>query len=50
MRPDDEFHDLFPGTGAVQRAWESFCAQPQLRITSSPSRQKHDELESFDVA
>jgi hypothetical protein len=22
--PDDEFHDLFPGSGAVSRAWESW--------------------------
>jgi hypothetical protein len=25
MRPDDEFVDLFPGTGAVSRAWEAWC-------------------------
>jgi hypothetical protein len=23
--PEDEFHDLFPGSGAVQRAWNSWC-------------------------
>lgn len=23
-RPDDELHDLFPGTGAVSRAWKSW--------------------------
>jgi hypothetical protein len=23
-RPDDDFHDLFPGSGAVARAWERF--------------------------
>lgn len=23
-RPDDELHDLFPGTGAVSRAWETW--------------------------
>lgn len=22
MKPDDEFHDLFPGSGAVTQAWE----------------------------
>lgn len=27
---DDELHDLFPGTGAVSRAWESW--RSQLRI------------------
>lgn len=29
-RPDDELHDLFPGTGAVKRAWNSWrdkCSQ-----------------------
>jgi hypothetical protein len=26
MRPDDEFHDLFPGTGAVTDAWEKWRA------------------------
>lgn len=24
MEPDDEFHDLFPGSGAVGRAWEQW--------------------------
>lgn len=24
MTPEDEFHDLFPGSGAVQRTWESW--------------------------
>jgi hypothetical protein len=24
MDPDDEFHDLFPGSGSVQEAWESY--------------------------
>ncbi len=23
-RPDDELHDLFPGTGAVERAWKTW--------------------------
>lgn len=26
MRPGDEFHDLFPGSGAVGKAWESYQA------------------------
>lgn len=25
--PTDEFHDLFPGSGAVQRAWDAWSAQ-----------------------
>jgi len=24
MNPDDEFHDLFPGTGGVMLAWEKW--------------------------
>jgi hypothetical protein len=28
--PDDELVDLFPGSGAVDRAWRAFCAQPPL--------------------
>jgi hypothetical protein len=24
-QPDDDFHDLFPGSGAVGRAWEDWC-------------------------
>lgn len=27
MQPQDEFHDLFPGSGAVTRAWESWRSQ-----------------------
>lgn len=27
MRPEDEFHDLFPGSGAVSRAWEHWRSQ-----------------------
>lgn len=26
-RPDDELHDLFPGTGAVTSAWLSWCGK-----------------------
>lgn len=25
LRPGDELHDLFPGSGAITRAWESWC-------------------------
>jgi hypothetical protein len=30
MEPDDELVDLFPGSGAVTRAWESWQAERQL--------------------
>lgn len=26
MQPGDEMHDLFPGTGAISKAWERFVA------------------------
>ena len=29
-QPDDELHDLFPGTGAVMIAWEAWRAQVRL--------------------
>jgi hypothetical protein len=34
MRPDDEFHDLFPGSGAVSRAWEEWRARPMLPLAT----------------
>lgn len=34
MEPDDEFHDLFPGSGAVTRAWEQWRSQKTLLLTS----------------
>jgi hypothetical protein len=27
LQPHDEFHDLFPGSGAVMRAWERYCTR-----------------------
>lgn len=30
MRPDDELDDLFPGSGAVTRAWDSWRSQLKL--------------------
>lgn len=30
LRPDDEFHDLFPGSGAVSAEWERWRSQPPL--------------------
>ncbi len=30
LDPQDELHDLFPGSGAVTRAWESWMATPSL--------------------
>jgi hypothetical protein len=30
LTPDDEFYDLFPGSGAVGRAWDAWRAQGRL--------------------
>jgi hypothetical protein len=30
--PDDELHDLFPGTGAVSRAWDAWRNQLRLEV------------------
>lgn len=30
LRPDDEFVDVFPGSGAVTDAWGEWCAQQSL--------------------
>ena len=34
MEPDDEFHDLFPGSGAVTRAWEAWRGQQSLPLAA----------------
>jgi hypothetical protein len=33
LHPADEFHDLFPGSDAVGRAWEEWRRQPRLPLT-----------------
>lgn len=30
LRPQDELHDLFPGTGAIASAWDAWRSQPRL--------------------
>ncbi len=39
--PDDEFEDLFHGSGAVAAAWERWRAQPPLL----QNREKRDQME-----
>ena len=39
-RPDDELDDLFPGSGAVARAWAAWQSQPGLPIALSPAAEK----------
>ena len=38
-RVDDEFHDLFPGSGAVTRAWEQWVRAPTLTAVSAEATQ-----------
>lgn len=33
LEPDDELHDLYPGSGAVTRAWETWRRQQRLALT-----------------
>lgn len=35
--PDDELHDLYPGTGAVTRAWDAWRSQTNLFTATAPS-------------
>jgi hypothetical protein len=35
VQQDDEFTDLFPGSGAVGRAWESWRSQAPLGLVSA---------------
>jgi hypothetical protein len=37
MRRGDEFHDLFPGSGAVSRAWKAYREQAKLPLAFSPA-------------
>ena len=32
IRPDDEFVDLFPGSGTIWRSWVAFCEQWALEL------------------
>lgn len=34
MKSSDDFHDLFPGSGAVGRAWVSWKRQPRLKMSA----------------
>lgn len=38
--PGDDFADLFPGSGAVTRAWENWCAQPELFVLSKRAERR----------
>lgn len=49
LRPDDEFVDVFPGTGAVGRAWETWRGQLPLRLTGATRRQARERTISIDL-
>ena len=50
VRHDDEFVDLFPGSGAVAMAWEKFRSTPMLPLTYEPdSVAVPGLLSGFDV-
>lgn len=36
----DEMDDLFPGSGAVGREWDAYCAQPWLPALNKPPRRE----------
>lgn len=42
MEPDDEFHDLFPGSGAVTRAWEAWRVEQRLPLDFSEALQEQE--------
>ena len=44
MEPQDEFHDLFPGSGAVQRAWGEWRGIQRLPL----QRTDEEPAEMFD--
>jgi hypothetical protein len=41
-RPDDDLDDLFPGSGAVARAWKKFCSQEPLPFVLERRRSRRD--------
>lgn len=41
-KPEDDFHDLFPGSGAVGEAWERWRAQPTLFSPPSERRVRRE--------
>lgn len=36
MRADDDFEDVFPGSGAVTKAWESWCQMKRNSVENLP--------------
>lgn len=45
LEPTDEFVDLFPGSGAVGEAWESWCRTRPLFLPETPSEPLAMEFE-----
>lgn len=40
METDDEFYDLYPGTGVVTRCWESWREQKRIQQLALPEKRK----------
>ena len=47
-RPDDDLDDLYPGSGAVSRAWEQWRRQMPLSLGASRTMQR-ERAEAFDL-
>jgi hypothetical protein len=48
--PEDELHDLFPGTGAVMEAWETWKARPSLFQKPVSPWAEVEKLIEYDAA
>lgn len=46
---EDTLDDLFPGSGAVGREWEKWCAQPSLLTIPSDRRQRRERARLMAV-
>lgn len=44
LTPDDEFTDVFPGSGAVAAAWERYRSQRPLTLASGTSARKRANM------
>ena len=47
-QPGDQLDDLFPGSGAVARAWEAFMRQAALRPAPTTAKAAADPLFAKD--
>lgn len=50
LLPDDDLHDLFPGSGAVSEAWEGFRQAPRLRQIDWTGPRRHQTMDLLGEA